>query len=315
MEKDNISINNTSFSAVESVERKKKKKKISSRTIAFYIMVLPAVLLFAAFHTFPALQGIYYSFTNWNGISLDYEFVGLKNYLNLFKDTVVKDSYIFTFKFAVAASILVNIISLAVAIGLNAKIKGRNFFRAVYFLPNVLSVLIVGFIFNFFFTNILPDLGEKYKIEFLTGNILGNADLAWIGILLVFVWQACAFNVILYLSGLQTVSTELYEASSLDGANAWQQFWKITFPVIAPFFTINMVLSMKNSLMVFDQIVAMTAGGPGYSTTSIALLIYNGGFSGGEFAYQSANAVIYFIVIMVISVIQLKFLQKREMDM
>ncbi len=313
MKKDNLTVNNLRVSSTKLDV--KSKRKINSRTVAFYMMVLPALILFAAFHTFPALQGIYYSFTNWNGISLDYDFVGLKNYVNLFKDTVVRDSYIFTFKFAVVASILVNIISLAIAVGLNSKIKGRNFFRAIYFLPNVLSVLIVGFIFNFFFTNILPDLGEKYHIEFLTTNILGDVDLAWIGILLVFIWQACAFNIILYLSGLQTVPTELYEASSLDGANKWKQFWKVTFPIIAPFFTINMVLSMKNSLMVFDHIVAMTGGGPGYETTSISLLIYNGGFSGGEFAYQSANAVIYFILIMVISVVQLKFLQKREMDM
>ena len=131
----------------------------------------------------------------------------------------------------------------------------------------------------------------------------------------MFVWQACAFNVILYLSGLQTVPSELYEASSLDGANKWQQFWKVTFPMIAPFFTINMVLAMKNALMVFDQIVAMTGGGPGTSTMSISYLIYTGGFTGGEFAFQSANAVVYFIVIMVISVLQLRILQKREMNM
>jgi len=292
-----------------------RKKKINPRMITFYLMVIPAALLFFAFHTLPALKGIYYSFTNWNGIALDYDFVGFKNYINLFKDQAILDSYGFTFKFAVVGAILINLFSLVLAVGLNAKIKGKNFFRAVYFLPNILSVLIVGFIFNFFFTSILPDIGEKYGIGFLTQNILGNADLAWIGILLVFLWQSCAFNIILYLSGLQTVPTELYEASSLDGANRWQQFWKVTFPVIAPFFTINMVLSMKNSLMVFDQIVAMTNGGPGYSTTSIALLIYNGGFSGGEFAYQSANAVIYFIVIMAISVFQLKVLQKREMNM
>jgi raffinose/stachyose/melibiose transport system permease protein len=241
--------------------------------------------------------------------------VGFKNYINLFKDTAVRDSYLFTFKFAIFAGVLVNIISLAVAIGLNAKIKGRNFFRAVYFLPNILSVLIVGFIFNFVFTSIIPNLGEKYQIEFLTENILGNANLAWIGILIVFIWQSCAFNVILYLSGLQTVPTELYEASGLDGANRWQQFWKITFPVIAPFFTINMVLAMKNALMVFDQIVAMTGGGPGTVTTSISYLIYTGGLAGGEFAFQSANGVIYFIVIVAISVFQLKVLQKREMDM
>lgn len=293
----------------------KGKKKKNARMNAFYVMVIPALLLFFAFHTYPALKGVYYSFTNWNGMTADYDFVGFKNYLNLFKDDVVKESYWFTFKFAILAAILINIISLAVAMGLNAKIKGKNIFRAIYFLPNILSVLIVGFIFNYIFTNIITGLGEKYGIEFLTANILGNADFAWIGILLVFVWQACAFNIILYLSGLQTVPTELYEASSLDGSNIWQQFWKVTFPMIAPFFTINMVLAMKNSLMVFDQIVAMTEGGPGTSTMSISYLIYTGGFTGGEFAFQSANAVVYFIVIMFISIFQLKVLQKREMDM
>jgi raffinose/stachyose/melibiose transport system permease protein len=313
MKSNQLILNNPQSSPADSA--KSKKKKMNAKMMAYYLMVIPAALLFFAFHTFPAIQGIYYSFTNWNGMNLDYDFVGLKNYINLFKDTAVRDSYLFTFKFAIFAGVLVNIFSLAIAIGLNAKIKGRNFFRAVYFLPNILSVLIVGFIFNYVFTNIIPDLGEKYHIDFLQKNILGNADLAWIGILIVFIWQACAFNIILYLSGLQTVPHELYEASSLDGANRWQQFWKITFPVIAPFFTINMVLAMKNSLMVFDQIVAMTGGGPGTATTSISYIIYTGGLAGGEFAFQSANGVIYFIVIMAISIFQLKGLQKREMDM
>ncbi|WP_429472467.1 carbohydrate ABC transporter permease [Neobacillus sp. B4I6] len=285
------------------------------KNVPFYLMTVPALLLFAIFHTYPALQGIYYSFTNWDGLGFTYDFVGIKNYVNLFKDLNILNSYLFTFKFAIISTILVNILSLLIAIGLNAKIKGKNFFRATYFLPNVLGVLIVGFIFNFIFSNVIPNLGDKLDIGFLSINILGSDKFAWLGIVIVAVWQACAFNVILYLSGLQTVPSELYEASSLDGANKWQEFWKITFPMIAPFFTINMVLSMKNFLMVFDQIVALTGGGPGRATESISLLIYKGGFQGGEFAYQSANSVIYFIVIVVISVIQIKVLQKREMDM
>ncbi|MEH7376866.1 carbohydrate ABC transporter permease [Neobacillus drentensis] len=285
------------------------------KNVPFYLMTVPALLLFAIFHTYPALQGIYYSFTNWDGLGFTYDFVGIKNYVNLFKDLNILNSYLFTFKFAIISTILVNVLSLLIAIGLNAKIKGKNFFRATYFLPNVLGVLIVGFIFNFIFSNVIPNLGDKLDIGFLSINILGSDKFAWLGIVIVAVWQACAFNVILYLSGLQTVPSELYEASSLDGANKWQEFWKITFPMIAPFFTINMVLSMKNFLMVFDQIVALTGGGPGRATESISLLIYKGGFQGGEFAYQSANSVIYFIVIVVISVIQIKVLQKREMDM
>ena len=291
-----------------------KKKRFDKKNIPFYLMTLPAVLLFALFHTFPALQGVYYSFTNWDGISFVYDFVGFKNYLNLFKDGNILNSYLFTFKFAILSTILVNVLSLVIALGLNSKIKGKNFFRGVYFLPNVLGVLIVGYIFNYIFANVIPKMGETLNIGFLSVNILGSESTAWIGIVIVAVWQACAFNVILYLAGLQTVPAELYEASSLDGANKWQEFWKITFPMIAPFFTINMVLAMKNFLMVFDQVLALTGGGPGRATESISVLIYKGGF-GGEFAYQSANSVIYFIVILVISVFQIKVLQKREMDM
>lgn len=292
-----------------------KRKKLKQGHLAYYIMAIPAVLLFAIFHTYPALQGVYYSFTNWDGLSLSYEFVGFKNYLNLFKDLNVLNSYLFTFKFAVLATILVNVISLLIAMGLNAKIKYKNFFRGVYFLPNVLSVLIVGFIFNYLFANVVPELGQKLGIALFSTNILGSEDWAWIGVVIVAVWQACAFNTILYLSGLQTVPSELYEASGLDGANKWQEFWHITFPMIAPFFTINMVLAMKNFLQVFDHIVALTGGGPGRATESISLLIYKGGFAGGEFAYQSANSVVYFIIIVVISVLQIRFLQKREVDM
>lgn len=279
----------------------------------FLVIAIPAFILFFIFHSYPALQGIFYSFTDWKGYG-DWNFVGLKNYLNVFKDGRAGDAYLFTFKFAIVSTILVNIISLAVAIGLNSKIKFHKTLRAIYFLPYILSILIVGFIFNFIFAHVLPRVGEAMGWELLSMNILGNPDLAWIGIVLVAVWQAVSFNTILYLAGLVTISEDLYEAASIDGAGVWTKFWRITFPLIAPFFTINMVLSLKNFLMVFDQIVALTGGGPGKSTESISLLIYRGGFEGGQFAYQSANAVIYFIVIIIFSVIQLKFLNKREVE-
>jgi raffinose/stachyose/melibiose transport system permease protein len=276
-------------------------------------MAIPALVLFFAFHTLPALTGLFYSFTNWRGYGT-WEFVGLKNYINLFKDARALDSYLFTFKFAIVATILVNVISLAIAIGLNAKIKFKTTLRAIYFIPNILSVLIVGYIFNYIFTFFLPDIAQVLGINALTKSILGNPDLAWVGVVILAVWQACGFNTLLYLSGLQTIDDTLYEAGSIDGANKWQQFKAITFPLIAPFFTINMVLAMKSFLMVFDHVVALTGGGPGRSTESISLLIYNGGFAGGEFAYQTANAVIYFIVILVISVFQMKVLKKREVE-
>lgn len=288
---------------------------MNKRMAPYYWMTVPAVVLFFVFMTLPALQGIYYSFTNYNGFGKGYDFVGFKNYFNLFQDDNVGNAYWFTFKFAIVVTILTNILSLLIALGLNAKIKFRNFFRGIYFLPNILSVLIVGYIFNYLFSNVFPIWGQSLGINALSTNILGSESLAWIGIVIVAVWQSVALNTILYLAGLQTIPTTLYEASNLDGAGKWREFWSITFPLIAPFFTINMVLAMKNSLMVFDQIVALTNGGPGRATQSISHLIYTGGFEGGEYAYQSANSVIYFIVIAVISILQIRFLQRRETDL
>lgn len=275
------------------------------------MVIIPTLIIFFLFHTLPLLQGIFYSFTDFKGYG-DWNFVGFRNYMNVFLDTRVQSAYIFTLSFAILSTIVVNIISMFLAVGLNSKIKYHKTLRAIYFIPYMLGTLIIGYIFSFIFTNLLPVLGETLNIEILKNNILGNPDLAWIGIVIVAVWQSAAFNTILYISGLVTIDPDLYEAADIDGANGWIKFWKITFPLIAPFFVINMVVSMKNFLMVFDQIVSLTGGGPGTSTESISLLIYRGGFQGGEFAYQSANAVVFFIIIVFISLFQIKVLERKK---
>ncbi|WP_353808504.1 carbohydrate ABC transporter permease [Agromyces sp. SYSU T00194] len=278
---------------------------------AYYWMVWPAVIAFAAFHTLPVLIGIFFSFTNYAGYGA-WNFVGVSNYLNLFRDDRALQAYGFSFLFAIVATLLTNAISLAIALGLNAKIVGRNTFRGVFFVPYVLAILVIGYVFQFFFSNSLPKILSG--IPLFRDNILTNPDWAWTAIVVLAVWQACAFAIIIYLSGLQTIPSELYEAASLDGAGAWRQFRSITFPLIGAFFTINVVLSLKGFLQVFDPIVALTNGGPGTSTESVTLLIFRGGFSGGEFAYQTANAVIFFIVITLVSLFQFRVLQRREAD-
>ena len=302
----------SSSTAGETPARAKRVKLESRRALpAFYWMVWPAVIAFALFHTLPVLVGIFFSFTNYAGYG-EWNFVGLSNYLNLFRDDRVLAAYGFSFLFAIVATILTNVISLAIALGLHAKIKARNFWRGVYFVPYVLAILVIGYVFQFFFSNSLPKILSG--IPLFADNILTNPDWAWTAIVVLGVWQSCAFAIIIYLSGLQTIPGELYEAASLDGASAWRQFRSITFPLIGAFFTINVVLSLKSYLQVFDQIVALTNGGPGTSTESVTLLIFRGGFSGGEFAYQSANAVIFFIVITIVSLFQFKVLQRREAD-
>lgn len=274
------------------------------RNQTFLLITIPVLALFFCFNTLPLIKGLMYSFTNFRGFG-SYEWVGLRNYMDLFTDARVGKSYLFTFKFAILATIVTNVISLLLALGLNGKIRAKSALRGVYFVPRILGGLVVGYIFGYIFTYILPAITGK-------GSMLSNAGTAWIAIVIVAAWQSIAQTTLIYISGLQTVPEDVYEAGAIDGATGWMSFKSLTFPLIIPFFSINMVLSMKDFLMVFDQIMALTKGGPAQSTESISFLIYNNGMGGGQFGFQSANAVIFFIVIVAISVFQLNFTGKKE---
>ena len=287
------------------------KSKMTNRNKTFWIIAILVIALFFTFNTLPMIKGVIYSFTNYKGYG-SYDVVGWRNYVDLFTDARVGKSYLFTFKYAVAGTILVNVLSLLLALGLNSNIKGKSALRGIYFVPNILGGLVVGYIFSFIFTYILPTIGEVTGIDFLKTSLLGSTKWAWIAIVIVGAWQGIAMNTIIYISGLQTVPEEVYEACMLDGASGWKKFKSITLPLIMPFVTINLVLCMKNALMVFDQIMSLTKGGPSQSTESISYLIYNNGMSGGQFGFQSANAFVFFIVIVAISLFQMKFLGSKE---
>ena len=279
--------------------------------MTFILMVAPALILFIVFNTIPLITGTFYSFTNYKGYG-SFEFVGLRNYIDLFSDARVGNSYLFTFKYAIVGTVLVNVISLLLALGLNSKIKFKSALRGVYFLPNVLGGLVVGYIFSFIFTYIIPAIGSALHINFLENSILAGEETAWIGVLIVGVWQAVAMNTIIYISGLQAIPADIYEAGMIDGVTPWQKFRRLTLPMLMPFVTTNLVLSTKNMLMVFDQIMALTKGGPAQSTESISYLIYKNGMDGGQFGFQSANAVVFFIVIVAISIFQMVITNKKE---
>ena len=283
-----------------------KLKRMNGRERTFLLITIPILALFFCFNTLPLIKGVIYSFTNFRGYG-EFDWVGLRNYADLFTDARVGKSYLFTFKLAIVATIVVNVLSLVLALGLNSKIKFKSALRGMYFVPNILGALVVGYIFNYFFTYILPAV-----VKMMGGkgdSILASSKWAWVAIVIVCAWQSVAMNTIIYISGLQTVPEDVYEAGCLDGA---KKFKNLTFPLILPFFTINMVLCMKNFLMVFDQIMALTKGGPAQSTESISFLIYNNGMAGGQFGFQSANAVVFFVVIVVISVLQMNFLGNKE---
>ena len=286
-----------------------KLKRMNGRERTFLLITIPILALFFCFNTLPLIKGVIYSFTNFRGYG-EFDWVGIRNYTDLFTDARVGKSYLFTFKLAIVATIVVNVLSLVLALGLNSKIKFKSALRGMYFVPNILGALVVGYIFNYFFTYILPAV-----VKMMGGkgdSILASSKWAWVAIVIVCAWQSVAMNSIIYISGLQTVPEDVYEAGSLDGATGWKKFKNLTFPLILPFFTINMVLCIKNFLMVFDQIMALTKGGPAQSTESISFLIYNNGMAGGQFGFQSANAVVFFVVIVVISVLQMNFLGNKE---
>ena len=241
----------------------KTKKVASAKDRTFLIITIPIVALFFLFNTLPLITGAFYSFTNYRGYG-DFDFVGFRNYIDLFTDSRVGHSYLFTFKYAIAGTILINVLSLLLAMGLNSKIRCKSLLRGMYFVPNILGGLIIGYIFSFIFTYIIPAVAKAMHIGFLENSILASEKHAWIGVLVVGVWQAVAMNTIIYISGLQTIPTD------------------------------------------------MTKGGPAQSTESISYLIYRNGMDGGQFGYQCANAVIFFIVIVAFSVIQLKMTNKKE---
>ena len=292
---------------------KKKVSRYSTRKVdpAFYWMTVPAAILVAIFLYWPFLQGAFYSLTNSQGYGT-WDFIGLKNFIAMFSDSRAGNAYIFTIVMAVVITIGQNFLGLFLAVLLNSKIAFKNGFRAIFFVPYTLAVLVIGYVFKYIFMVPIPEIGQALGIDWLSTSLLTNPDLAWFPIAFLSIWQGVAYSTLLYLAGLQTIDTEVYEAADIDGVNAWQKFWQITFPLIGPFFTINMVLSLKNALSMFDQVIALTGGGPDSKTETVSYLIFQNGLGNGEYAYQMANAVTFFIVLAILAFIQLKFFSGKE---
>lgn len=275
----------------------------------YLFMIIPAILLFTFFIMFPAIQGLFYSFTNYVGYGA-WHFVGLANYQAAFADPNIRHSYGFTLLFAVVATIVVNMTAMLLALALNSKIKWRTGFRTLFFMPMVISGLVISYVFTFIISNSIPIIAGELHFTPFTSSLLANPDLAWLGVVFVASWQAIPGAIVIFLAGLVAIPTEVYEAASIDGANAWVKFWRMTFPLLFPFFIINSVLTFKNFLNVYDVVVGLTGGGPGTATTSVAQTIFSGFFN-GDYAYQMANAVIFFIITVVLSILQLGVIRRR----
>jgi raffinose/stachyose/melibiose transport system permease protein len=276
---------------------------------AYLLMVIPAVALFTFFVIYPAVQGMFWSFTNYVGYGT-WHYIGFANYKAAFSDPTIRDSYGFTLLFAVVACIVTNVTAMALALALNSKIRWRAGFRTVFFLPMVISGLVISYVFTFILSTSVPIIASAIHFAPLESSILANQHTAWLGVVLVASWVAIPGAIVIFLAGLVSIPADVYEAASIDGASKWQQFRRMTFPLLFPFFVINTILTFKNFLNVYDVVVGLTNGGPGTATTSVAQTIFSGFFN-GDYAYQMANAVIFFFITLFFAIFQLGVIRRR----
>ena len=276
----------------------------------YWFLLFPAVAVFTLLIIYPAITGFTMSFTNSIGFG-EFDWIGFRNYIALFRDENIVSSYAFTFLFAFVTVILVNLIAFFLALGLTSKIKFTNPLRAIFVIPMVISAIIYSYVFKFLFNNSLPVLGEMLGSETFSTSLLANEDWAWFAIVIVTVWGSIPSAMLIYIAGFMTVPGEVYEASSIDGASPWQNLRHITLPLVAGYVGINVIIGFKDYLAVYDQIVALTDGGPGTATRSVAFTILRG-FQGGDYAYQMANAAVFFITTILIALLQLRVPQGRS---
>lgn len=270
----------------------------------YYLFLFPALVLFTLAITLPAVLGFGYSFTNSMGFG-DWDLVGVRNYIALFRDEGIVSSYLFTLGFALVTVVVVNLIGFALALGLTARIRLQSLLRTIFVLPMVISGIIIAFVFQFLFSNSLPAIGQALGIDALSSSILANEDLAWIAIVIVTAWSTIPSTMLIYIAGLVTIPAEVYEAGAIDGATGFQQLRRLTLPLVSGYVVINTILGFKNYLNAYDIIVGLTDGGPGTATRSVAMSIFKG-FSGGDYGYQMANAAVFFVISIIIAVVQLR---------
>ncbi|WP_342440318.1 sugar ABC transporter permease [Paenibacillus sp. FSL L8-0436] len=277
------------------------------------MMYVPALILFAAFIFYPFMNGIRISFTNWDGYSQNSAWVGLANYKRLFTDpnigTVVKN----TLTYGLGSTILQNLFGLLYALLLNQSIKGRGIVRTIIYLPVIISPLIMGYIWYFIFQmngGALNDLVKLFGGDPV--NFLANPQLnVWL-ITLVNTFQFVGTAMIIYLAGLQSISPDYYEAASLDGASAWQRFKNVTFPLLAPSITINVVINIIGGLKLFDVIIALTNGGPGYASQSLSTMMYQMYFARQDAGYAASMGNLMFFITSIIGIAALILLRRKE---
>jgi raffinose/stachyose/melibiose transport system permease protein len=280
------------------------------------LMYVPALALFAIFLFYPITQGIRWSFTNWNGYSASFSFVGLDQYVRMFSDPKTTLTIRNTLIYGLGSTLFQNIWGLAYALFLNRQFRGRSIVRMIVYFPVVISPLIMGYVWYFFFQY---DGGALNDILLLLGqeplDWLGNGPRAVWLMTLVNTYQFMGVAMMIYLAGLQSIPTEIQEAASIDGATGVSRFRFVTLPLLMPAVTISMVINIIGGLKLFDVIMALTRGGPAYASHSMSTMMYDLFFARQDAGYAAALGNLMFVIILVISLAALVFFRKREVEL
>jgi raffinose/stachyose/melibiose transport system permease protein len=290
----------------------KSERRQKKRDLWYWAFLAPCLAALLVVVIIPFVIGIYYSMTNWDAVN-PYVFIGLKNFRTLLSDSLFWNSLFFTTKFAVVFVILINMLGLALAMLVTRALPGRNIMRTAFYLPNLIGGLILGFIWSFIFIDVFSVLGDVLGIMGLK-IWLSTTETGFWGLVIITAWQMAGYIMVIYIAYIESVPLELVEASQIDGAGAWQQFRKILFPLIFPAFTISLFITLSNSFKLFDQNLSLTKGAPGNTTQMITLNIYQTAYSQRQMALGQAKAVVLFLIIAVISILQVYYSKKREVE-
>ncbi|QEN04458.1 sugar ABC transporter permease [Thiospirochaeta perfilievii] len=295
--------------------------------LSFGLFVAPCLIAFLLVVIIPTFSGILMSFTDWNGIDANPNFVGLTNYVKAFTDDMVTTKFLtvefqmprfinvflFTAEFAIVSVILINAIGFGLALLVTRGLKGSNILRSVFFIPNLIGGLILGFLWQFIFTKVFNHIGDTYGIEFLKGWLSTTGTGFW-GLVIVLSWQMSGYMMIIYIAAIQNIPSSLFEAADLDGANFILKLKNIIVPLVAQASTVGLFLTLSNAFKLFDQNLALTNGGPYLSTQMLALNIYRTAFVMQDFGQGQAKAVIFLIAVSAITLTQMSISKKKEVE-
>lgn len=288
------------------------KKKANIRL--FILFVVPAMFIWITVVLIPFLYGLFITFTDWNGLSVDYNMIGFDNYIAVFSDSSFIDSLKKTFVYSFSSVIFSNILGLAIALALTGKIKGKGLFRMGFFTPNIIGGIILGYIWNFIFAFALTSFGKTTGWEVFEKSFLTDPNKAMLALIIVTTWQMSGYLMVIYIAGLINVPNDVIEAAEIDGAGMWNKIRHIKIPMIRNSMAICIFLTITRTFMAFDINLSLTAGGPYKSTEMISYKIYQTAFSNMKFGLGQAQAVVLFIIVAVISLIQVSITRKGGVE-